>query len=217
MLATPLDNALNEKDYGKLLKAKLNESISHEQMKCSHSASVITNFSNGSSKLRVAASVNLCLPLEESDPVIPRAVTNEHVTIHILRYANSTPLLENGDDAMSCLLTRAVRSLDWANYGYRMRQVLDDTECAHTVGGEMLTAPIWELEYTRGEHFSLAMIGRKRALNNVEGDLGPLDTANESSSSLTKAMLVITVDITGHDGPLSRFYFNYAYIFPSRC
>ena len=88
-------------------------------------------------------------------------VSNERIAVHILRFVNGVPLLERGDDAMSCLITRVVRSINWANYGYRMRLIPEEDltrmyrptqshSNSISISEPLLVAPVWELQYSRG-------------------------------------------------------------------
>ena len=151
---------MTELNYKSTLRGNLNRHVIRSmQLLCNHSASSIARTSHGNESLCITASANLCLPIYREDTQQqPFLVSNERIAVHIMRFVNGVPLLEKGDDAMSCLITRVVRSLNWANYGgYRMRLIPDEdlVRIYHPTQSRsntdsLLVAPVWELQYTRG-------------------------------------------------------------------
>eukprot|EP01035_Chromulina_nebulosa_P026408 gene26408-34568_t len=154
-----LSSLLTEEDYKDALRRNLSQHIIRPlQLLCNHSAASITRTPYGNDSLCISASANLCLPFFREELQQEQfLVSNERIAVHILRFVNGVPLLERGDDAMSCLITRVVRSINWANYGYRMRLIPEEdlTRMYHptqshsnsnsSISEPLLVAPVWEL------------------------------------------------------------------------
>mmetsp|Transcript_27226 Transcript_27226/g.37384 ORF Transcript_27226/g.37384 Transcript_27226/m.37384 type:complete len:215 (-) Transcript_27226:1079-1723(-) len=123
---------------------------------------------------KIHTSTTLCFPDSSS------MCTNERLVLHVLRYANSVPLLEYEDDSLSCIITQAVRSLDWSNYGYKLHHLLNQTD-RDTIEANgnlhhqrVLGSAVWELRNVRDEEVvadndgqSSPSVGMKRRISNT--------------------------------------------------
>lgn len=75
---------------------------------------------------REALSVVVALALVTSDDSLiitaPDSETKQLVSnldLSVFRFVNGTPLLDRGDDALSCAITVAVRSFNWRRFGHK--------------------------------------------------------------------------------------------------
>ena len=68
-------------------------------------------------------------------------ITTAVLPVRLWRYANHVPLLETGDDALSCASATALRSVKWANYGLKLKLSLDEGSEHTSTGEESNNAP----------------------------------------------------------------------------
>ena len=119
------------------------------------------------------------------------------------RYANCTPLLDLHEDAQGCALTTAVRSLPWAQYGYRVRVGTGTNRSSSAAGGgsaiPLLNTPELLLEPTPDRAAALAALGNLpcAASASTRGRRGW--TEGETTYSL-----LVTVDVLAKDGACSK-------------
>ena len=198
---------LTEEGYKSALQRNLSRHIIRPlQLLCNHSAASITRTSYSNESLCISASANLCLPFFREELQQEQfLVSNERIAVHILRFVNGVPLLERGDDAMSCLVTRVVRSMNWSNYGYRMRLIPEEdltrmyhsnsSSSSSSISEPLLVAPVWELQYSRGGgEVSVAAPGapqevREDSADAMEEDHGPPADADEDHGIAERAVV----------------------------
>ena len=96
--------------------------------------------------LQVAVAVCLTAAVVTATPAAAGApslapITTAVLPLRLWRYANHVPLMETGDDALSCASATALRSVKWANYGLKLKLSLDEGSEHTSTGEESNNAP----------------------------------------------------------------------------
>lgn len=127
---------------------------------------------------------------------------DEGIPVELWRYANFSPLLDEGDDALSCVITTALRSTHWHRFGQKIQLVPNPPQCDQIDG--LMVIPKWILLPLSGldEHECDGEVGpplikvkRLRVIVNIASDTVPY--ANMKKTSLERKKPLLSSLISG--------------------